>query len=351
MQAGHHLIGMQPNGGLLYYRVASTAYMKPSPEMDIWRLRQEFKGLKIFFDLWGRESRWGKAGTPEAREVHALFEDIEAGRPVDRSALQKAALVLFTLAPGQYLRKMQTHADQFDTVLSQQYRELLPKLDLVLPPRSELMFHFADPELYVWVPPGVEQPRQLLVCFATRKNSFNMPRPMAHFVLARLGVGLMYVCNRPELDPDDGLMGIGIERSARLIKKVANDLGFDRLYGLGTSLGGYVVCRYAAPLELVRALNFSGVNNATARKPTKPQPFGRLLKDYPLSRILTVLSKTDPVDQKLLKAYDASGFDTPREWVDSASHGTFTAAFIEGKLPGYMAWLLGEADNTASTGT
>lgn len=346
MQAGHHLIGIQPNGGLLYYRVSSTTCMQPSAEMDIWRLRQGFRGLKTFLDLWGREPRWGKAGTPEAREVRALFSDLDAGRQVGRPALQKAAFLLLGLAPGQYLRKMQRHASSFDSVLTPQYRELLPKVDLSLPARSELLFHIINPELYVWVPPDSAHPRRLLVCFATKKNTFNMPRPIAHFVLARLGIGLMYVGNRPQFDPSEGFLGRGIEHSAGLIKKVANDLGFDRLYGLGTSLGGYAVCRYAAPLGLERVLNFSGSRITPGPNAPKARP-EHISMDYPHSRILSVLSRTDPTDQEILKGYDAKGFNTLREWVDSAAHGTFSAAFIEGKLPGYLAWLLGESDKSA----
>lgn len=348
MQAGHHLIGIQPNGGLLYYRAAPTSCMKPSADVNIWRLRQGFNGLKTYFDLWGRKPRWGRTASNEAREVHAVFEALDDGRTVERAALQKAAFLLLGLAPGQYIRKMQRHAGQFDSVLTPQYRELLPKVDFSLPARSELLFHIINPELYVWVPPGAEQPRRLLVCFATKKNTFNMPRPIAHFVLARLGVGLMYVGNRPQFDPSAGFLGRGIEHSAKLIRKVAGDLGFDQLYGLGTSLGGYAACRYAAPLGLERVLNFSGATISANPQMARERSLGRLVKDYPYDRILSVLSKADPTDQKILKDYEASGFDTPREWVDSAAHGTFSAAFIEDRLPAYLSWLLGESGVPAS---
>lgn len=314
--------------------------MPPSPEMNIWRLRQGFKGLKTFLDLWGRPPRGNHAGPQEAREVRAVFEAIEGKRQMDRAALQKAAFILLGLAPGQYMRKMQQHADKFAGVLTPQYRELLPKLDLSLPERSELLFHIVNPELYVWVPPGPAKPRQLLVCFATRKNTFNMPRPIAHYVLARLGVGIMYVGNRPQFDPSNGFLGQGIDASARLIKKVANDLGFDRLYGLGTSLGGYAVCHYAGPLGLERVLNFSGSRTGSVSNDASAGAAEPISIDYPYDRILTVLSRTDPTDQEILKGYEAHGFDTPREWVDSAAHGTFSAAFIEGRLAGYLSWLL-----------
>ncbi len=343
-QAGHHLVGIQPNGGMLYYRIAQTTCMAPTADVNIWRLRQGFNGLKTYFDLWGRNPRWVKTSTPEARSLAAVFDAIEAGRPVDRSVLQKAAFLLLGLAPGQYIRKMQRHSDQFESTLTPQYRELLPKVDFSLPARSELLFHIINPELYVWVPPALEQPRRLLICFATKKNTFNMPRPIAHFILARLGIGIMYIGNRPQFDPSEGFMGRGIEHSARLIKKVANDLGFDKLYGLGTSLGGYAVCRYAAPLGLERVLNFSGSTIAPNREVAIQRSLGRLVKDYPYDRILSILSKTDPTDQKILNDYTVNGFDTPREWVDSAAHGTFSAAFIEGRLTGYLSWLLGETD-------
>lgn len=342
MHAGHHLFGIQPNGGLLYYRVADTACMQPSEEMNIWRLRQGFRGLSTYFDLWGRQPDWNKGGTAEAREVRAVFAALKAGRTLDRPTLQKAAFILLGLGPGKHLRMMQQHAAVFGKHLTPQYRELLPKLDLTLPARSELMFHIINPELYVWVPPKLEQPRQLLICFATQKNTFNMPRPLAHFELARLGVGLMYVCNRPQFDPSEGFMGRGIESSALLMKKVANDLGFDRLYGLGISLGGYAACRYAAPLGLERVLNFSGASNAPSVIPAKQRSLGYHVKNYPHDQILSVLSKTDPTDQKIRADYKTSGFGTLQDDVDSAAHGTFSAAFIENKLSGYLAWLLGK---------
>lgn len=340
MQAGHHLIGIQPHGGLLYYRIAESGCMQPSGDVNIWRLRQGFSGLKTYFDLWGRRPQQGKTASNEAREIHALFAALDAGRAVERPALQKAAFLLLGLAPGQYIRMMQRHAASFDNALTPQYRELLPRVDFSLPPRSELLFHLINPELYVWVPPATEQPRRLLVCFATKKNTFNMPRPIAHYVLARLGIGLMYVGNRPQFDPSAGFLGRGIGYSAGLIRKVASDLGFDLLYGLGTSLGGYAACRYAAPLEFRRVLNFSGATIAPTPEIARERSLGRLVKDYPRDRILSVLSKTDPTDQKILRDYEASGFDTPREWVDSTAHGTFSAAFIEGRLPGYLSWLL-----------
>ena len=342
MQAGHHLIGIQPHGGLLYYRIAESGCMQPSGDVNIWRLRQGFNGLKTYFDLWGRRPQQGKTASNEAREIHALFAALDAGRAVERPALQKAAFLLLGLAPGQYIRMMQRHAASFDNALTPQYRELLPRVDFSLPPRSELLFHLINPELYVWVPPATEQPRRLLVCFATKKNTFNMPRPIAHYVLARLGIGLMYVGNRPQFDPSAGFLGRGIEYSAELIRKVASDLGFDLLYGLGTSLGGYAACRYAAPLEFRRVLNFSGATIAPTPEIARERSLGRLVKGYPRDRILSVLSKTDPTDQKILRDYEASGFDTPREWVDSTAHGTFSAAVIEGRLPGYLSWLLAD---------
>ncbi len=340
MHAEHHLFGFQPDGKLLYYSFgAKNTTFKPS--LNIWRLKSAFPAFGIFLSLWSKQPRLMQPKTPQVQAVNAVFSDLSAGRPVKREQLQKIAFLLLSLGPGIFLKAMQSHLERFSEVLTPQYREVLRRVDLNLPPRSELLLHACNPDLYLWIPPGPVRPTRLLVCFGTKHNSLNAPRPIAHYELARLGVGLLYVGNRPHLDPGEGLPGLNLDASAEQISSIARSFGFTQLYGLGTSLGGYAACCYAKRLNFKRLLNFSGFKpDSKTPKPNTSEFFK--LEGYPLQHILSVLSKSDPTDQDILRSYELNGFVTPREWVESATHGSFSAAIIEGKLGIYMDWLFAD---------
>lgn len=340
MHAEHHIFGFQPNGKCVYYSFGGGG-PDFSRGLNIWGVKRSFPAFGAFLSLWSEKPRRIRPKTPQAQAVNAVFSSLSAGRPVSRDDLQKTAFLLLSLGPAIFLKAMQAHLDAFSSVLTPQYRELLHRIRLDLPARSELLLHSCNPDLYLWIPPAAIPPTRLIVCFGTKHNSLNAPRPIAHHELARLGVGLLYVGNRPNLDPGNGLPGLTLKASAEQIGSIARSFGFNRLYGLGTSLGGYAACRYANLLKFERLLNFSGFNpKPDAAASGSGDYFG--LQGYPRERILSILSRTDPTDQDILKGYDDNHFLTPREWVDSATHGSFSAALIEGKLGGYLDWLLAD---------
>jgi hypothetical protein len=93
-------------------------------------------------------------------------------------------------------------------------------------------------------------------------------------------------------------------------------------------------------LKLKRVLNFSGAKiNRGANKWADEVPN---IDDYPLENILTVFSKQDKTDQDLEAMYQRKGFLTKKAWVDSKTHGSFSAAFLEDKLPSLLSWLIEE---------
>lgn len=346
MHAEHHLFGVQPSGQLLHYAFANQQAVQAFPQsVNIWRLKRDFPAFKIFLDLWSSRSRPPMPSTPQGKVVYDVFAQLELGKPVQRDALQKATYLLLLLGAGIYLKKMQNRLAEFSSALTPNYREVLQRIDLSLPPRSELLLQACNPDLYVWIPPAPIRPSRLLVCFGTKTNSFNAPRPLAHYELARLGVGLLYVGNRTGHDPAKGLVGLTFDESVRQIQIIAEKLGFNRLYGLGTSLGGHTACCYAEKLNFERVLNFSGFSSGSEQDKTLGKNLATL--NYPSDRILSVLSKSDPTDISILASYDRIGFNTPRAWVESATHGTFSAALIEGKLQHYFSWLLD--DNLGNT--
>jgi hypothetical protein len=165
-----------------------------------------------------------------------------------------------------------------------------------------------------------------------------MPRHLAHFVLAKRGIALMYIGNRPNLSIDDTLIAHSNQESADLILKIAHEYGFNDLYGLGTSYGGFKICQLAEKLQLKKVLNFSGAQKESATK--DKTTFMPISSNYPLDKILSVLSKSDEVDQSILKAYDEEGFVTERAFLNSKSHGSFSSSFLEDKLDEFIDWLI-----------
>ena len=108
---------------------------------------------------------------------------------------------------------------------------------------------------------------------------------------------------------------------------------------MGTSLGGYSVCSYAAALGMKRVLNFSG--SRTHELIGREAPLVERLNDFSLRKIMTVVSTVDKTDLEILEGYDKHGFLTPRTLLSSPTHGSFTGAWLEGKLPDLFTWLLG----------
>jgi len=337
MSSEHHLIGMNSDGSLLHYGISSRPFSKPT--FSIWELKKLFPGLITFFELWRQRSKPFDQPclSNEAQHVLSTLASLDQGKQCSRKDLLKASYFLLGLAPGVSFRRFQHHFQHFSALLTPQYRALVPKVDITLMARDELIFHQLNPEVYLWIPETQKKPEQLLLCFPTKLNSFNMPRSIAHHILGTLGIAILYIGNRPNQDPSQGFLGTGIDSSASLIKQVCSHFGFTKLYALGTSLGGYTASLYAPILGFERVLNFSGI----VKLGDNPS-IATIIEDYPINNIRSILSRSDPTDLKIEAAYRACNFKSEVSWIDSQTHGTFTASFIEGSLNEHLSWLLSD---------
>ena len=349
-QAGHHIFWLHADKKLVYFGLDPDRRPPLDPKrLTLWSLRHKFERLRVFLDLWGRPLQPSATlhGRPEAGALRQVLAQLADQQAPARQTLQRAALLGMSTGVAQVLQRMQQHAPEFAPALTPQYASLLKTGDWSLPRRSELLLHGTQPDLYLWTPPRLStqpMPRKLLVCFCTRSNTLNAPLPLAHSVLARRGAGILYVYNRAHKDPVQGLANWDFASTVTTIHRVAARFGFQQLYGLGTSLGGYAACSYAQALRLERVLNFSGHAGkavAQAAEGGEPEaPKVQWMRDCDLGRILTVLSRNDATDESIRVGYDENGFMTRRQWVDSATHGSFTAAWLECRLGGYLDWLL-----------
>ena len=327
-----------PNGNVNHYSShTNIQFDVQSANLNIWKIKKVFTLFALYLQLWGNR-RPKENARKELKLVWSLFDALDNGLEPNKLDIQQAAIMLMQLGPSCFLKKMQTYESQFSPALTPQFRQVLSDMDFAMDPRDELIFHACNPDLYVWMPPAAETPKQMIVVFLTKSNTLNMPRSIAHILLARLGVAIMYIGNRPNMKPGEFLLGHDLQDTAKLILKISQAMGIEKLYGLGTSYGGYKACQLAASINFERVLNFSGAFKGDEAiheiPPTDMAP------GFNPDNILSILSKTDPIDINILNAYDRDGFLTKRAFVESKSHGSFTSAFTENKLPEYLDWLL-----------
>lgn len=336
----HIIFGIQPNKSINKYEFNSRSTI--SNHLNIWHLRKNFKQFKIFLDILNYRKK-NFANKPEATLIKNVFDGLDNHHSFEPIIFQQITIGLLQLGSGYYLKKMQEHLQHFNSALTPQYQEILSHINLSLQPRDELIFHGCNPDIYLWIPKHSKFPKKLIILYPTKSNTFNMPRHLAHFILAQHGIALMYIGNRPNLSENNALLGHTNEESANLIMKIAQHFQFTEIYGLGTSYGGFMICQLADQLNLKRVLNFSGAQKApkVSNKSKKTQ-FLKISSRYPADRILSVLSENDDVDKLILEAYEIEGFITKRRFVQSKSHGSFSSAFLENKLDEYLDWLLND---------
>lgn len=331
----HIIFGIQPNNSMNQYAFNTESSI--SNTANIWQLRKNFKHFKIYLDLICKAKN-SMTKYPEATLLKNIFNELDKNYSQKFIALQQVAIGLLQLGSGHFLREMQKHLQYFESAITPQYFNILRRINFSLPERSELIFHTCNPDIYLWIPAKNKFPGKLLILYPTKSNTFNMPRHIAHFLFASRGIALMYIGNRPNLSTDNALIGHTNQESANFILRIARAFGFKHLYGLGTSYGGFMICKLAQELGLIKVLNFSGAQKNA--KDTNNDSFMQISSEYPCEKILSILSKNDDIDRAILRAYDQEGFITERSYLSSKSHGSFSSAFIESKLDSYLDWLL-----------
>lgn len=337
--ASHAIFAVQSDKNIISYEYNFVG--KSHNQINIWFLIKTFNNLKVYLDLLNHTNEHLKAFTPEGQSILNNFGLIKHKENASSIALRGAAALIMNACPGNYLRLIQKNLAIFQKFITPQYRLLLDKIVFDLDPRNELIFHTCKPDCYLWVPHHTDRPKDIILIFLTETNTLNMPRPLAHFILSRLNIALMYIGNRRNMQTDEYLAGHNLLDSANIIQNLVNKYGYSNSYGIGASYGGYKACKLASALKLKKVLNFSGVPRAKKAE-DKKSAFLSMRSNYPMENILSILSSTDLVDQKILSQYDQYGFITPRQNVESKTHGTFTAAYLENKLDHYLEWLLDE---------
>ena len=337
-QSSHHLYGVEPNGNLNTY--SFNPHVKTISKVTIWKLKKIFKLFDIYLTLW---QGMYKKSSPRFRDIDFLCQTLNAlnnHQHIDRRDLQKTIILLLRLGPSSYLKQIQQHLSFFKPGLTPQYIEVISKMNFDIKPKDELIFHTCNPDIYLWIPKQSKKIEKVIVIFGTISNTLNMPRPMAHFILSKLGVALMYVKNHKGLDVPEVFHHHDINKAAEPILKIMQIHQLKIAYGLGVSFGGFRICEMAQLLKLKRVINFSGAK--ITRGSNKWVDEVPNIDNYPLENILTIFSKYDKTDQSLEAMYQRKGFLTKKAWVDSKTHGSFSAAFLEDKLPALLGWLIEE---------
>jgi hypothetical protein len=334
----HHIFGIMPNGKVNHYSSHDDIGLNiQSANLNIWKMKKIFTLFSLHLQLWGNR-RPQINSRKELKLVWSIFDDLDKGLQPKKLDIQQATIMLINLGPSCFLKKIQKYKTEFSPALTPQFRTVVDLMDFSIDPRDELIFHTCNPDLYVWIPPGVKAPKKMIVVFLTKNNTLNMPRSIAHILLSRLGVAIMYVGNRPNMKPGEFLLGHDLKDTAELIVKISQEFHMEKLYGLGTSYGGYKACQLASSINFERVLNFSGAYKEN--ESVKDIPPTNMAPGFDHDKILSVLSRTDPIDINILSAYNRDGFLTKRAFLESKSHGSFTSAFTENKLGDYTNWLL-----------
>jgi D-alanine-D-alanine ligase-like ATP-grasp enzyme len=277
------------------------------------------------------------------RRLARIMADMRAGITVNGA--QRRFFLFQTLATGAAIlvKFVQDNWKDFAQFATPQYRQLVPLLRADIGGRDGLLMHRAVPNLYLWSPAQPRHPKKLLVCFPTSSNTLNAPLPLAHARLSQLGVALLYVYKPADQHPNLGAaQNWDIARTAQFIRTLAAMQGYDALYGLGASLGGYTACLYGKALDFKRIVNFSGAGGFDQADTSDQARPDHWVLGYDQDRILSVLSQDDATDQKILQGYDAYGFKTQRLMLPSDRHGSFTAAWIGGQLDDILDWALAD---------
>ena len=340
MSASHHLFSFTPDHSLLRFSYGGSE--NQANHFTVPELKKLSKNFSIYIDLWKYSKTRSRFKTKEGKMVKQVFDALDNKETISNETLRILTMILMHSGPGGCMREFQRHIDHFKSYLPEQYRAIIPKFDFKLESRDELIFHNCKPDLYLWMPKENFASSRVIVVYPTKNNTLNMPLSLAHFILSRLNINLLYIFNRPEKRPNEFVANYRLSKSIKLIKSVLDEFKLTEIMGIGVSLGGYKICQLAYSLDMQGVLNFSGniFHDNSNNKEMAPL--------FNPKNMLSVLSSKDSFDINLLNAYKKHHFNTLIDFTDFNSHGTFTSAFLEGKLDGYFNWLLERKSNSSA---
>ena len=328
----HHLYSFLDDDNVVRYSLPNLTTLDPSTT-NIIQLSKLAKNFRIYLDIWNNFENRKAFRTKEGKLLRYLFWALKNDKKVDDRLLTAFSGILMHAGASGPMRLMQQYIQHFRPHLPPMYRDVIPVMDFNVHQREELIFHNCRPDIYVWMPFQPKEPKKLLVVYLTKSNTLNMPLPYAHLIFAKLNINVMYIFNRPK-KPHDAYIGeFEYTRSIKVIQSIFQKHGFEEIFGIGASLGGYNIFQLAADLNMTRVLNFSG--NIFHDKSTKKQ----MAPGYDHHKILSILSSKNTLDIKLAKAYKDHQFKSQVLRLESDSHGTFTASFLENKLHRLFEWL------------
>lgn len=333
----HHLFWINGPAALATYAYQPGA-LRPPGAVNLRAVVRANPAQGEFLDAWARplDSRIGRPAAAGMREMLRTVRDGGALSPVQ---LRLVALNAIRLGAFRWLAAIRDRMQAFSPALTSAYREIVARLPMPETPHHELLFHCAGPDFYLWQPasPDAMPDGPLVVCFTTRSASLNMPLALAHVLLGRMGCPVLYVLNRPGYLVSQGLKGVGEEATLALLRHVIGKAGRREAVGLGASFGGYQACVFARRLGLARVLSYSGLSASDH----PGREIWRFVDGMREESMLAVFDRNDAVDRKLVEEYRANRVPTRIELLDHGRHGTFTGAFLAGRLDDHLRWLCG----------
>jgi hypothetical protein len=100
----------------------------------------------------------------------------------------------------------------------------------------------------------------VLLCFCTPNGTLGLPINFMHLWLGRLPTSLAYIKDIRNVGGGCGYPTLGPDRASAVaaFRRIADEIGAERIYTLGVSLGGYAAMYYGLELRAEAALNIAG---------------------------------------------------------------------------------------------
>lgn len=332
----HHLI-WSDSAGQSRHCVSGDVNSKFSRNMTIKELLKQDKLLASAFYaiLNGKSARLTKLNPCALNTYIGLKNEAIISRNEKRNFFQFSS----RYAIPDYLQIIAKNLNSFYDLITPDYRKFLTTFDDFSRGSEALLFHAANPNYYLWMPKNYQSNR-VLICFGNFGNALNIPFPMAHHILRQNKIAIVYIYRheKPSLEPFF-IENFQIEADVRVLNDLLMEYGLTHRFGLGTSLGGYLVCKYAKALNLVKAVNFSGSPGRLSVDAEHLDPPNHWLGEYDPNDVMTVFSKNDAIDQRIYARYKYHGLKTNELWIDDGSHGSFLSAQIQNQMPLIFKWL------------
>lgn len=352
--ASHHLFYVTEKKTAAYFKAGDAPSLfaeATNLSQDVLTRRYPDYALGCVFDGALSASVCVEEVQDRFRQYETLIDHLRRAQDIPLHLVRRLFVSVLSTGSESALRFIQQHMPIFAPAMTPQYRLLIPRVKCRKQPQDALIFHGCQPDLYLWTPDSLTQGTSALICFLTSSNTLNAPLPLAHSILADLKLPILYVYNRKGIDSAKGIAELNINETAAMIKVVLQRLGIRETFLVGASLGGYAGCCFFEKVGAKRMLNFSGAPKGgfveEEAQVRARDDLNQAMSSSSRANMMLVISATDPTDRKIGQIYDSIQFHTPRTFLATPTHGSFTGAWLEGKLPALFTWLLGSPSLTS----